>query len=168
MRRNAWIALIAVAVVGLAGGLASAAGGTAPSAWSRSAPPVGSIQSHSNGQTLKVIFEDRQQQDVDLNDPGITPGDYYVFAERLVSPRGADRGDLFGKCTWHFDALQCEGVFKIDGKGDITVQAAFRFIDPEVILAVTGGTKHYQNVRGEGHFTQFPDGRFGVVFHLLP
>lgn len=119
-------------------------------------------------ETLTVIFEDRQQNDVDVDGAGPTPGDYYVFAQRLENPRGKTVGNLYAKCTTHFDGMDlCEGVFKITGKGEISVQTAFRadFSEP-ITLAVNGGTGRYQRVSGQGNFTQFADGRFGVVFHL--
>lgn len=121
--------------------------------------------SASGGRTLTVIFEDRRANQIDVGDPGPTPGDYVVFTDRLVDAKGTDLGDVYGRCTSHFDgASLCESVFKLP-KGDISVQAAFR-PGEDVLLAVTGGTRRYQSVSGEGRFTQFPDGRFGVVFRL--
>lgn len=115
-----------------------------------------------------VIFEDRQQHDVDTNGAAPNPGDYYVFAQRLENPRGKTVGNLYGRCTSHFDGMElCEGVFKITRKGDISVQTAFPadFSEP-VTLAVNGGTGRYQGADGQANFTQFADGRFGVVFEL--
>lgn len=121
--------------------------------------------SASGGRTLTVIFEDRRANEIDVGDPGPTPGDYVVFTDRLVDAKGTDLGDVYGRCTQHFDdALLCESVFKLP-EGDIAVQTAFR-PDEAILLAVTGGTRRYKSVSGEGRFTQFPDGRFGVVFRL--
>lgn len=131
---------------------------------------IGGAAAAGRGNPLTVIFEDRQQQNVDTGVPGPTPGDYYVFAQRLEDPDGATVGNLYGRCTSHFDGMEiCEGDFAIDGTGLITVQTAFTadFSEP-VILAVTGGTDRYDKVRGEGRFTSFPDGRLGVVFRLFP
>ena len=121
-----------------------------------------------DGETLTVVFKDRQEHQVDTDGPGRTPGDYYVFAQRLESRRGRTVGDVYGRCTYHFDGMElCEGVFKITGKGDISVQGAFPedFSEP-VILAVNGGTDRYRTAHGEGRFTVFPSGDFGVVFLL--
>lgn len=131
---------------------------------------AGAWAGSDRGRPLVVIFEDRQQQDVDTGAPGATPGDYYVFAQRLESPGGSTVGNIYGRCTTHFDAMEtCEGYVRIDGRGLIAVGTAFPadFSEP-VTLAVNGGTGSYQKVRGEGRFTQFPDGRFGVIFHLRP
>jgi hypothetical protein len=143
-----------VAVVGLL--VVSALGGTAASA-------------RDDGETLTVVFKDRQEHQVDADGPGRTPGDYYVFAQRLESRRGRTVGNVYGRCTYHFDGMElCEGVFKISGKGDISVQGAFPedFSQP-VVLAVNGGTGRYRTAHGEGRFTVFPNGDFGVEFHLV-
>lgn len=149
MRKLAVIAAILLGVVAASAAMASEAGGR---------------------HRLTVIFEDREQQDVDTGEVGLTPGDYYMFAQRLENPGGATVGNLYGRCTAHFDEMElCEGVFVITGRGLITVQTAFRadFSEP-VVLAVTGGTGQYQRARGEGRFTLFDDDRVGVIFRLFP
>lgn len=144
------LAAIAAIVLGVAAGSAAVASGSGGS------------------RRLTVIFEDRQQQDVDTGAVGLTPGDYYAFAQRLEDRDGDTVGNLYARCMTHFDQMDiCEGAFAITGKGLITVQTAFKadFSEP-VALAVTGGTGRYERVRGEGLFTQFPDGRVGVIFQL--
>lgn len=69
----------------------------------------------------------------------------------------------------HFDAREmCEAVFKLTGQGDISVQTVYPadFSEP-VVLAVGGGTGRYQTAHGEGRFTQFPNGKVGIVFRLF-
>jgi hypothetical protein len=122
-----------------------------------------------DGETLTVILENRRAHHVDTDGPGPTPGDYDVITYRLDDRRGRILGNAYLRCMLHFDDREmCEAVFKITGRGDISVQTVYPadFSEP-VILAVNGGTGRYQTVHGEGRFTQFANGRVGVIFRLF-
>lgn len=122
-----------------------------------------------DGETLTVVLENRRAHHVDTDGPGPTPGDYDVITYRLDDRKGRSLGNAYLRCMLHFDDREmCEAVFKLTGRGDISVQTVYPadFSEP-VTLAVNGGTGRYETVRGEGHFTQFPNGKVGVIFHLF-
>lgn len=121
----------------------------------------------SDGEDLTVVFKDRRAHHVDADGAGPTPGDYDVITYRLEDRRARPLGDVYMRCTLHFDNREmCEAVFKL-GRGDISVQTAYPadFSEP-VVLAVNGGTGKYKAVQGQGRFTVFPSGDVGVVFDL--
>lgn len=55
--------------------------------------------------------------------------------------------------------------FEIDGRGKIIVAG----VESDAPRAVTGGTGHFRNVRGEGFpdLTDFDAGKFGIAFELI-
>lgn len=128
----------------------------------------GASAGNDGSETLTVVFKDRRAHHVDVDAPGPTPGDYDVITYRLEDRKARPLGNAYLRCMLHFDDREmCEAVFKLTGRGDISVQTAYPadFSEP-VVLAVNGGTGRYRTVGGEGRFTVFPSGDIGVVFHL--
>jgi hypothetical protein len=119
-------------------------------------------------ESLTVVFKDRRAHHVDVDGAGPTPGDYDAITYRLEDRRARPLGNVYMRCMLHFDNREmCEAVFKLTGRGDISVQTAYPadFSEP-VVLAVNGGTGRYKTVQGEGRFTVFPSGDVGVIFNL--
>ena len=115
---------------------------------------------------------------VNVNGPRFGPGDYFLFKERLTNSAGTRVGTDNIICTVHFPFVQnrfgilCEGTFTFSGRGGIergTISVegvlVYRAGVHSFALAVTGGTGHYQNVRGEVHV---PAEGNSLTFHLIP
>jgi len=121
----------------------------------------------SLGETLIVIQSPPRQQFVDLGDPGPSPGDLLEFASTLANQTGTPIGDLHISCTQSFDQVAvCVGIFKLSGRGKLSVDASPVFPNATVGM-VTGGTGEFQDVRGEAHIDPQPDGTTKITFHLL-
>jgi hypothetical protein len=181
MRKRLWFVVAAVALVGVVGGslmLPSAASSETPSigawgkpkGWSSSGQSV-SIQSHEGGQTIRVREVPLNEKFINVDGRGLQPGDYVVFREALVR-NGRRVGILLGNCTVQFPTnrrvftIQCDASATLSGRGEITAAGRAQFSQnaaPDATLAITGGTGHFQNVRGEVHLTER-----GSIFHLLP
>ena len=115
---------------------------------------------------------------VNVNGPRFGPDDYFLFKERLINRAGTRVGTDNIICTVHFPFVQnrfgilCEGTFTFSGRGGIergTISVegvlVYRAGVHSFALAVTGGTGHYQNVRGEVHV---PAEGNSLTFHLIP
>ncbi|HZD16581.1 MAG TPA: hypothetical protein VE669_00415 [Actinomycetota bacterium] len=133
---------------------------------------LGSVGAASAGapsdETLVVIQAVPEQQLVDLGDPGPTTGDLIEFHSELLDATGtAQVGDLNIQCTVNFGGQAiCLGVFTIDGRGQMSVDALPTFPNATVGM-VTGGNGDFANVRGEAHIQPQPDGTTLITFHLI-
>jgi hypothetical protein len=134
--------------------------------------------SHEGGDTFVVTGREVAGKEVNVNGRRIGPGDYFLFKERLTNSAGTHVGYDNIICTVHFPFTQnrfgtlCEGTFTFSGRGGIergtiSVQGVLVFREGvnSFALAVTGGTGHYQNVRGEVHV---PAQGSSLTFHLIP
>ena len=183
MRKRLWFVVAAVALVGVVGGsltLPSAASSETspigawgrPKGWSSSGQSV-SIESHEGGQTIRVRDVTINEKFINVDGRGFQPGDYDVFRTALMK-NGRRVGILLGKCTVQFPSnrrtftSQCDASATFFRRGEITFAGRVQYTenepDPDPTLAITGGTGHFQNVRGEVHVTS----RTSLVFHLIP
>jgi hypothetical protein len=146
MRRTLQIGMATVAAsAALAGGVALATG-------DGSGPP-----GRDGDRRERIVLLGREGEDnafVNVNDSADGPGDYTVFRDDLLSEGKSQTkvGDNFIICVGQFApaAAQCEGVARLEGRGDITFQGlAPRDISEDFTIAVTGGTGDFRNVRGE-------------------
>ncbi len=136
--------------------------------------------SHEGGQTLAVTTTETNSRGVDVEGDGEGPGDYFVFREKVFNEDGVRVGRDNGQCTINFPAnetafsVNCAVAVTFTGaggidRGMIMVEGNIQFTDETSLVPpfpITGGSGHYQNVRGELH----PGGEQGdgLVFHLLP
>jgi hypothetical protein len=119
------------------------------------------------GETLVVVQQVPEQQFVDLGDPGPTPGDLIAFHSALTDTKGNDLGDLNIQCGVNFSGRAvCLGIFSIDGRGQLSVDALPEFPQP-VTGIVTGGNGDFRNVRGETDIQPQSDGTTLITFHLI-
>ncbi len=182
MRRRLTLAGAAVGLVGivLAGvALSSAASPEAPTkAWGRnlfaaSGSDVGA-QSHEGGQTFFVTTKEINFKDINVDGPGFTPGDYFLFRERVFNRAGKQIGLDNGTCQAQFPLTRqragffCEVAFTFFGRGQVMTEGRVQFgpRTTSVPLAITGGTGHFQNARGEIHVGGEQQTR--ITFHVLP
>lgn len=131
------------------------------------------IESHEGGETLVVTTRELNFKEINVNGPGFGPGDYFIFNERVFQS-GRQIGVDNGQCTAHFPlderrfTFLCEVSFTYFGRGEIMTEGRIQFT-PEttsLTLPITGGTKHFQNVRGEIHVGG--ENQTVITFHLLP
>src|SRR3954451_10564651 len=110
-------------------------------------------------------------QVIDIGAPNDSPGDQLPFANPIYDARnrhrvGSDEGNCIRasatqgrwECAWT--------TFLHDGQ--ITVEGPFRDAFPTTVLAVTGGTGAYRNVRGQMVLHTRKDGNFDFIFKLQP
>lgn len=181
MRKRLWLVVAAVTLLGIVGGVL-----TLPSAASSPTPPIRpwagkgwnlspdseSIQSHEGGQTIRFRVVFGQTKCIDLDGRGPQPGDYCVFRDFLVrSGRRVGTNAVIATLQFPFTERvftnQWEVSLKLPGRGEITAAGRVQFTEAGIrgrTLAITGGTGHFQNVRGELHLTEQP----GIILHLLP
>ena len=118
-------------------------------------------------ETLVVVQQAPDQQFVDLGAPGPSPGDILVFHSALTDTTGGDLGDLNIQCGVNFSGLAvCLGIFSIDGRGQISVDALPEFPLPATGI-VTGGNGDFRNARGEADIQPQQDGTTLITFHLI-
>lgn len=181
MPKRLWLIVAAVALVGIVAGSltlpSAASSGTSalgawgrPRGWSSSAQSV-SIESHEGGQTIRVRDVPVNEKFINVDGRGIQPGDYVVFRDALKR-NGRRVGTLVANCVVQFPfnrrvfTTQCDASATFPGRGEITFGGRIQFTEtgaPDPTLAITGGTRHYQNVRGEVHLTETH-----LIFHLIP
>lgn len=188
MRKKLGIAIAVLAAASIAAGsitFASAASPAPtnfgawgrPAGWGRSISQPASLASHVDGETIIVTTRETNSKNIDVDGRGFTPGDYFVLREKVFNRRGTRQvGYDNVQCTAHFPFSRnrvtslCEGTFTFTargfhGQGTITFQGLVSFTQTtgRFDIAVTGGTGHFQNARGELHATNR-----GLVFHLIP
>jgi hypothetical protein len=88
----------------------------------------------------------------------LRPGDFFILRDELFEPGGA--GDIVGRgkrvCTVHFykKMLCIQSIaLRVGSRGRIEAQGVIHLNGANDRLAVTGGTKGFQDVRGEEHRT---------------
>ena len=119
------------------------------------------------GETLVVVQQAPEQQFVDLGAQGPSPGDILVFHSALTDRTGGDLGDLNIQCGVNFSGLAvCVGIFSLDGRGQLSVDALPRFPLPATGI-VTGGNGDFRNARGEADIGPRQDGTTLITFHLM-
>jgi len=123
------------------------------------------------GRTITVIEHPTTDKVVDTGAPDDSPGDLLTFRNKLYNAGdttiiGRDQGG----CTRISPALgtwQCAWTNVLEG-GQIEVSGPFSD-GHNTVLAVTGGTGRFQNVRGEMELKAIAGGtKFAFVFHLIP
>ena len=138
-------------------------------------PGAGSAQT-GGGQTIKLVESGNGSFKFLDNPPkatrkrGPSSGDELIFANRLTDASGKAAGTLLAKCTFtpKPGTLLCEGVFKL-ASGTITGAALTTESSRTTVIAITGGTGAYRNVRGQMDLKyRNPAGtEFDFVFHLI-
>jgi len=134
---------------------------------------VGSVafaSSRGDGHRLNVIEHAVTDTVIDVGAPGDSTGDLLTFHNELFNASdttvvGTDQGECVridpAAGTW-----ECRWTNVLRG-GQITVEGPF-FDAQDSVLAVTGGTGRYRNVRGEMELTSLVGGtEFEFSFRLI-
>lgn len=158
MRRAAWIAIAAAALSLAVASVSSASQG----------PSSGGTR------VINLISRATDINDfVDFGPPGPSPGDLYVFSDRLFLPSSPNDpvGTSDGRCVlidptaFRFD---CSITAKLSD-GEIMFAGTLTLVeDATSVGAIVGGTGAYQRVRGEGSTTLGPlEGPHEVTIKLI-
>lgn len=158
MRRTLMVAIITLAV-----GFATAGASLAS-------------QASSGAASLTLTFISRAtaiNDFVDVGPPGFTPGDLYVFSDRLFPADAPDHqiGTSDGRCvlidpaTFSFD---CSITAKLP-QGELMVAGTLTLVEGTTSVgAIVGGTEAYRKARGEGSTTLGPlEGPHDVTIDLI-
>jgi hypothetical protein len=121
--------------------------------------------------TIRVIEHATTDRFVDIGKEGPSPGDQLTFRNKLYDETDTSIvGHDQGGCVLISPALgrwQCSFTSFLRG-GQVNVEGPF-FDTSDTVLAVTGGTGTFQNVRGEMDLRAKAGGtKFLFVFHLIP
>lgn len=171
---GALVALLMLVGAGWYGVAASAASrDTGPDAgWpqARTTSSLSAVQQRAErgggGRTLIFVSEEVRAAEIDINEDGFGPGDFFMFEERLFNSRGNKQvGRDSVRCELVIRTFGCYGTMLHRGKGKIEVSG--RLFGPrDLRLAVTGGTGDYQDVGGQLDVLDLRGGRSALVFHL--
>jgi len=142
-------ATIAVASLSSAGAVAGTLGGGGQG-WSGRGPIAGLTPDIGRAQKLTFKATTLKLKFVDADGDGRQDaGDYVVFSEQLTNRSGTTiKGVDTVRCTLNVaghgvNVVQCDGEFVLD-RGEIIVSGL-----ASPLVAVTGGTDQFSNVRGE-------------------
>lgn len=118
--------------------------------------------------TLTMIQHAPDVASIDLGGPGPSPGDVLVFRSVLFDRTDTERvGDLNITCTESFGVHHiCRGIFRISGKGRLSVDALPQFPNPTTGI-VNGGSGKFRLARGDVDILPRSDGTTLVTFHLF-
>jgi len=98
-------------------------------------------------QVIRLRARGGRDTGVDVGDGGFSPGDYFVFEERLFK-RGEQVGRDSVRCMVNHRSIMCDGTLT-RGSGNIEVAGTFFFgAGGPIQLAVTGGTGRYREAAG--------------------
>jgi allene oxide cyclase-like protein len=109
---------------------------------------VRTIELVETSDTPKLTF-------VDLDKPGLGPGDHVVTTDQVASPDGTPAGGMSQECTLIepgtnliTSTYECSGSLTLDD-GTITNSGPFVPAQPDQAVAVTGGTGEFATARGQ-------------------
>lgn len=183
MRKHTKLTATAGALALMAGGAIAAGGwsaegstsGAAHHGWpvAASRTPAADLQAARTAAkrgVLTVLELDNPKHDVfvDVGPSGESPGDYFVFQNKLLAPdgEGAPVGRDNGHCMLLFRTVSCDATVKIFGKGKIVVSGAL-FSEKDNTIAITGGTGAYRTAHGQLVIDDLGNGNTLLAFHLI-
>lgn len=135
---------------------------------------VASPGSSSTTQIINLISRATAINDfVDIGPAGFSPGDLYVFSDRLFPVSSPDEqiGTSDGRCvlidpaTFRFD---CSATVKLPD-GELMIAGTLTLVEGTTSTgAIVGGTGAYRKARGEGSTTLGPlEGPHDVTIELI-
>lgn len=120
----------------------------------------------TSGRTIRLVGHQVRNRNVNVPPDSYGPGDYNLLEETLRDSSGNVVGRDGVQCTSLFTLYRCSGTFVLYGKGSVEISGSITRSNN--LLAVTGGTGNFQNVRGQllvrsGSGTDTP-----LTLYLLP
>jgi hypothetical protein len=154
MRKLAWVASLAAAIVVAAAVIAVASGPSVDS-------PV----------TIHVIEHANTDKVIDTGAPGDTSGDLLTFHNPLFNKANTEVvGRDQGECTRisvKAGTWECRWIAFVEG-GAITVEGPF-YDTHDSVLAITGGRGVYRNARGTMELKARAGGtQFDFIYNVIP
>ncbi len=131
----------------------------------------------SGAKHFTVVAPDAEERQIDLGRRGPSLGDLFVFSGPLRNGSGDTVGRIDGQCTTtsapgpsaeQRQLCIVNTTFENRDGAEIDTQGVGRVEAEDVVLAVTGGTGFYRNVRGEATFDFRRDDRVTVSYELIP
>ena len=123
-------------------------------------------------QTMRLHAAVDREESLDVGAPGFSLGDQVVFAGfATAAGSGEDRGRFQAVCTVA-DTLAggsylCQFNLALPS-GLLTAQGLVSAVGPRSSAAVTGGTRRFQNARGQLQIVDTSPGHATVTISLLP
>jgi allene oxide cyclase len=121
--------------------------------------------------TIHVVEHPVTDQVIDIGAAGDSPGDQLPFANPIYNGEnerkvGSDQGNCVRASTtqWRWECMWTTFL----PAGQITVEGPFLDAKATTVLAVTGGTGRFANVRGQMILHARADGNFDFIFELQP
>jgi hypothetical protein len=121
------------------------------------------------GETIDLAVKFVNDNPLDLPPQGPSQGDQLIFYDLLFNNSGKQVGYSAGSCTIaNLDPVvaACAVTSQLPG-GQIATQFLTTPGPAPKIVAVTGGTGSYRNVRGSARLVEHGDGTGTLTFHLL-
>jgi hypothetical protein len=117
-------------------------------------------------QVLTVLEIEERSASVDVGDSGESPGDYFLFGSRLMTPDGSTQvGRDSGRCTLGIRSFICDATASIFHNGKIAVYGAL-FAEADAKLPVIGGTGRYRDAGGTLTIKNLPSGNTLLTFEI--
>ena len=102
------------------------------------------------------------------------PGDRYIYRSELTDGQDAVVGHLYVDCSVQFGKRDsCSQIYDIPARGTVTAEGLIPVAELHLggtwVLAITGGTGEFENVRGSVTVEAVDDrGNTEQSLHLLP
>lgn len=123
--------------------------------------------SDSAWKSAELRFKERHHdvRQLDVGDPGASPGDTTFFDNELLDESGSTTvGRFLSRCLQLTDAMyQCQGSLLFPN-GTIELSTT-TFLGEEIVAAVTGGTGQHAGANGQARIT--PTGTAGISAILV-
>ena len=117
-------------------------------------------------QVLILRAHPTSEVDIDVNNDGFGPGDYFMFEENVRYQGGADIvGQDSVKCTFGSTTFICDATIDLFGQGKIVIYGA-TFGRSANLFPVTGGTDTFKGVGGQLSTVDLRHGNELLIFDL--
>ncbi len=139
--------IAAAALVSLFSGTGPATGAAA----SGGAGPGTAAGATIPDETIVVIEKGARSKFVDVGTKGDSVGDYLLSRNTLLDEQGKRVGRVVTRCMLQFKPdLQCDGVYKLRGRGDIAFSNVVDTAkEPPVLGPLVGGDGDFANITGQ-------------------
>lgn len=119
-------------------------------------------------QTVHLYGYTNQRTDIDVGAKGMSPGDEFVVTQGLFKDGYRVGNDsIVNTFTNNEGASQCVFTMNLPD-GQVTGQVLIAARQKSFVAAVTGGSRRYQNSRGQVQVQLLPSGNIRFTVQLIP